>query len=122
MFVWRQFPLPWASELAGVPPSRNKPLDLSLSFKKKGFAISIQTFLSLIGLGALQRDLNKIISLLLSPQWSKQNPSEKRQTKQVRKCVGNEVRPLNEDPDQRGYYERTPEPSFIAADCLPFIF
>ena len=70
----------------------------------------------------LQRDLNKIISLLLSQQWRKQNPSEKRQTKYVRKCVGNEVRPLHEDPEQLEYYERIPEPSFTAADCLPFLF
>lgn len=29
---------------------------------------------------------------------------------------------LNEDPDQLECYERTPEPSFIAVDCLPFFF
>lgn len=44
----------------------------------------------------MQRDLNKIISLLLSPQYNRQNPSEKRRTKWVRKCVGNEVRHLKQ--------------------------
>lgn len=70
-----------------------------------------------MGLEALQRDLNKIISLLLRPQCNRQNPSEKRQTKWVRKCVGNEVRPLKHGLSQLYYYERLLEHSFTAADC-----
>lgn len=76
-------------------------------------AISIHTFLQLIGLEALQRDLNKIISLLLSPQYNRQTPSEKRQTKWVRKYVGNEVRPLKQGLNQLYHYERVLE----YADC-----
>lgn len=69
----------------------------------------------------LQRDLNKVISLLLSPQYNRQNPSEKRQTKWVRKHVGNEVRPLKQGLNQLHRYERVLEYSFITADCWLFL-
>lgn len=53
------------------------PLSLFLFLPVLSCAIGIHTFLELIGLEALQRDLNRIISLLLSPQYNRQNPSEK---------------------------------------------
>lgn len=111
-----------ASRSSGILPFGFSPLSLSLSLFLPflSCAISIHTFLLLIGLEALQRDLNKIISLLLSPQYNRQNPSEKRQTKWVRKCVGNEVRPLKQGLNQLYHYERLLEYSFITADCWLF--
>lgn len=109
-----------ASRSSRILPFSFVPVSLFLFLPFLSCAISIHTFLWLIGLEALQRDLNKIISLLLSPQYNRQNPSEKRQTKWVRKCVGNEVRPLKQSLNQLDHYERVLEYSFITADCWLF--
>lgn len=89
-FGWPALPLSWSNELARVPCSRTKPPDLYLSLwkKKKSLQSVFRLSYKLIGLGVLQRDFSKLISLLLSWRWNKQKSFWGKADKTGRKMCG----------------------------------